>query len=150
MKKLLIVTAFALSSTVANATCPSDYTSHGPFCAFDPSLPADGGKPVIVLPVKPEDPATFAERFGEWPGLTSPRPVAEGKRTPASTDGVFVKAGCGKTARPVCDVWTSGTVLVPHTKGPFMEAYGDTTKPPFAPDENATPSIAKKGGTSQQ
>ena len=33
----------ALSSTVANAACPSDYTSHGPICAFDANLPADGG-----------------------------------------------------------------------------------------------------------
>ena len=73
MKKLLIVTAFALSSTVANAACPSGYTSHGPFCAFELSLP------VVELP-------------------------------------------------PI-DVWTAGIVPVPHTKGPFMEAYGDTTKP---------------------
>ena len=129
---------------------------------------------MIALPVKPEDLATFAERFGEWPELTGPRPIAEGKGTPAST---FDEAGFivayppkkqqivdvsedirnpfhrGSTAvveLPPIDVWTAGTVPVPHTKGPFMAAYGDTTKPPFAPDENATPSIAKNGGTSQQ
>jgi hypothetical protein len=153
MKKILIVTAFALSSTVANAACPSGYTSHGPFCAVDPSRPADGGKPVIVLPVKPQDPATFAERFGEWPELTSPRSIAEGKGTPAST---FDEAGFTAAYHepvvelPPIEAWTAGTVPVPHTKGPFMEAYGDTTKPPFAPDENATPSIARRGGTSQQ
>jgi hypothetical protein len=63
MKNFLIVTAFALSSTVANAACPSGYTSYGPFCAFEPSLPADDGKPAAQNGVR-KDRNQSADRIG--------------------------------------------------------------------------------------
>jgi hypothetical protein len=115
MKKLLILTAFTLFSTVANAACPDGYTSYGPFCA-----------------------ATFAERFGEW------------VETPEGT--VPANLGVAVVELPPVDIWTSGIAPVPYTTPglPFVSAYGDTSKPPFGPDESDSQKIAKKDGTLQQ
>jgi hypothetical protein len=113
MKKLLILTAFALFSTVANAACPDSYTPYGPFCA-----------------------ATFAERFGEW------------VETPEGT--VPANPGVAVVELPPVDIWTSAPVPYTTPGLPFVSAYGDTSKPPFVPDENASQKIAKMDGTSQQ
>jgi hypothetical protein len=113
MKKLLIFSAFALFSTVANAACPDVYTSYGPFCA-----------------------ATFAERFGEW------------VETPEGTG--FANLGVAVVELPPVDVWTFAPVPYTTPGLPFVSAYGETSKPPFVPDENASQKIAKKDGTSQQ
>jgi hypothetical protein len=106
MKKLLILTAFALFSTVANAACPDSYTPYGPFCA-----------------------ATFAERFGEW------------VETPEGT--VPANPGVAVVELSPVDIWTSAPVPYTTPGLPFVSAYGDTSNPPFVPDENASQKIAK-------
>ena len=80
--------------------------------------------------------ATFAEGSGKW------------VETP---EGIVPKNGGAVLELPPVDVWPSDIAPVPYTTpgSPSVSAYGDTSKPPFVPDENASQKIAKDA-TSQQ